>query len=258
MFALTKNRSWRLTGGEMMKRPFFLTNYCRVGLSRNCCVLAGFLIVVCAPLMISFFKPVSAQTQLITNGDFESGWTGWVHTGGFYADSRFPARAHSGSGYAYLSAPDGSPGNNLSGTFARTVTIPASALSATLTFWVSVNTAETGAVERDILRVTAGGAPLIAISNAEQPPLTSPHFYLQYSFDLTSRKGSNVTISFVATTDGSNPTIFRVDDVALNVTTTPPKSDLIVQSLSVNPTNGLAGSSLTMSFTIRNQGAGPA
>lgn len=81
--------------------------------------------------------PSTTQTELITNNGFESGSTGWVLSGNFYADSRFSA-PRSGTGYAYLSNSNGTPGNNLLGSMYQTVTIPSSATSATLTFWYNI------------------------------------------------------------------------------------------------------------------------
>jgi pimeloyl-ACP methyl ester carboxylesterase len=208
--------------------------------------------VACIALAAACLGSAFAQTQLITNGGFESGWAGWAHTGSFYADSRFPDRAHSGTGYAYLANSDGTPGNNLSGGFSQIITIPANASSATLTFWVSVNTAETGSVARDALQVNVANTTLMTISNVEQPPLNSPHFYSQRSFDLTAYRGSTITISFVATTNDNNPTVFRVDDVAVTVTVLP--ASLLPPTLTSPPNGG--GGQLTRPTFIWSQVGG--
>ena len=75
--------------------------------------------------------PSATQTELITNGVFEPGSTGWVLSGNFYADSRF-SYPHSSTGYAYLSNPDGTPGNNLL-SFIMSFTNTPSALAPTVT-----------------------------------------------------------------------------------------------------------------------------
>jgi hypothetical protein len=105
-------------------------------------------VILCMVLVASLFPvlqgqkvAIAEQVELVTNGGFESGETGWAVNGDFYADSRF-ANAHDGTGYAYLSNPDGTYGNDLGGTIEQTVTIPPSISSATLTFWYSITTTE--------------------------------------------------------------------------------------------------------------------
>ncbi len=81
--------------------------------------------------------------ELIVNGNFANGTSGWSATGNFQADSRF-ATARSSPGYAYLANADGSAGNNLTGTLTQMVHIPANATSATLTYWYRITTQESG------------------------------------------------------------------------------------------------------------------
>ena len=81
----------------------------------------------------------TAQTELIVNGGFESGLPSWTQTASFYTFNN-SARAHSGSQYAYFGvAVNGTtPLTNGAGSIYQTVTIPAGATAATLTFWLWV------------------------------------------------------------------------------------------------------------------------
>jgi hypothetical protein len=153
--------------------------------------------------------------ELITNGTFLNGSYGWTLTGNFQADSRFSVYNNE-PGYAYLANSDGSGGNNLSGTLSQTITIPANATSATLGFYYRITTTESGSIGYDFLNIQlitgSGTVHLGYKSNAD-----SNSSYTYQSFDLGAYKGQTVTVQFYATTDGSNPTVFRVDDVSVQV-----------------------------------------
>jgi hypothetical protein len=156
-------------------------------------------------------------TGLVTNGGFESGSTGWVLWGAFYADSRF-SHPHSGSGYAYLSNADGTPGNNLFGTMYQAVSIPSSATAATLTFWYNITTGETGSSPYDLLQVSIRDsadnylATVAIFDNTNSQPIG---VYSQKSFDMTPYIGQTIRIRFLGTTNSSLPTVFRIDDVSI-------------------------------------------
>ena len=166
----------------------------------------------------AFFQTTLAQTELVTNGSFASGSTGWVLSGNFYADSRFTSY-RSYPGYAYISNADGTAGNNLSGTMYQSVAIPAGASSANMTFWYYITTQETGSTAYDALDVTiqnsAGGylATVAVFSN-----LNKGTGYSQVSFNVTSYIGQTIRINFFGTTDASYPTTFRIDDVSILAT----------------------------------------
>ena len=173
----------------------------------------GFILIHIA--IFAIYCPAFAQIELITNGSFASGSTGWTLSGNFYADSRF-SKYHNSPGYAYVSNPDGTPGNNLSGSMYQMVTIPSNATSVTLTFWYYITTREPRSTAKDILYVTiqsSTGNHLTAVATLSN--LDASTNYVQKTFDLTSYKGQAVRIHFHATTDGSYPTVFRVDDVSI-------------------------------------------
>ena len=166
----------------------------------------------------------SSQTELIINGGFECGSTGWSVNGDFYADSRF-SHPHSGTGYAYLSNADGTYGNNLGGTLEQTVTIPSSATSATFTFWYSVTTTEPGSTPYDLCDVIIfdthynwlGTAAMLDNTDSQ-----SPISYSKASLDLTDYVGQTIKIVVEAITDVSYPTVFRLDDFSILATLNQP------------------------------------
>ncbi|MCU1348240.1 MAG: hypothetical protein JWO56_1270 [Acidobacteria bacterium] len=175
-------------------------------------------------LVVSLFVCASGfATNLLVNGGFESGTSGWTITG-FGATNAFP-NAHTGTWYAYLSAPDGSMGNNLSGHLDQGFTIPANASTATFSFWYSITTLEPGPAQNDVMAVElhhADGSligPMMSVSNVNAT--ASPSTYGFGSYDLAAFKGQSLILRFNGTTNATNGTTFRVDDVAVNVTLPP-------------------------------------
>ncbi|MEQ1857292.1 MAG: CARDB domain-containing protein, partial [Longimicrobiales bacterium] len=66
-----------------------------------------------------------------------------------------------------------------------------------------------------------------------------------------------VTLDVNSSANQSNETNDQGNS-SFTITAPVQQSDLVVQSISVSPTSGLAGSSTTLSLTVRNQGAGSA
>jgi hypothetical protein len=86
-----------------------------------------------------------------------------------------------------------------------------------LGYYYRITTTETGSIGHDFLNVQlntgSGTVHLGYKSNVD-----SNSSYMYQSFDLSAYKGQTVTVEFSATTDGANPTTFRVDDVSVLVT----------------------------------------
>jgi hypothetical protein len=151
-------------------------------------------------------------TELITNGGFESGASGWTATSGVITNATGEA-AHAGSYKAWL---DGY-GTATTDTVVQSVTIPSTATSATLTFWLHVDTAETSTTTAyDTLTVqlqnSSGGvlATLATYSN-----LNAASGYAQKSFNVTAYKGQAVKVYFKGVEDAQKQTSFVIDDVSL-------------------------------------------
>ena len=145
--------------------------------------------------------------QLLGNPGFESGNTTWTASSGVITTSSSEA-ARTGSYKAWL---DGY-GTATTDTLSQSVTIP-SGCSATLSFYLHVDTAETTtSTAYDKLTVTAGSTTLATYSN-----LNAASGYVLKSFDVSSLAGTTATIKFTGVEGSTLQTSFVIDDTALNV-----------------------------------------
>jgi uncharacterized protein (TIGR03437 family) len=154
-------------------------------------------------------------SQLLLNPGFESGNNGnWVTTSGVI-DSSTGRPARTGSWKAWL---DGY-GTTHTDSCYQTVTIPSSAVSATLTFWVRIDTSETTTTTAfDTLSVQIRNTSNTVLSTlATYSNLNANSTYVQKSFDLTSFRGQTIRVYFLGSEDSSLQTSFVIDDTALNV-----------------------------------------
>ncbi|MER7277916.1 M28 family peptidase [Dactylosporangium sp. NPDC000244] len=147
--------------------------------------------------------------QLLTNPGFESGATGWTGTTGAIGQwSSQGQAAHGGTYSAWLLG----YGSTHTESLSQSVTIPAGC-SATLTFWVHVDSAETTTTSAyDKLTVTAGSTTLATLSN-----LNKATGYAQKSYSLSAFAGQSVTLKFTGTEDSSLQTSFVLDDAAVQI-----------------------------------------
>jgi hypothetical protein len=101
----------------------------------------------------------------------------------------------------------------------QTVSIPSGKTSATLTFWLHIDTAETTTTTAfDTLKVqvfNTGGTLLATLGTFSN--LNHATGYQQHSFSMNSFIGQTVVIKFTGTEDTSLQTSFVLDDVNLNV-----------------------------------------
>jgi len=158
----------------------------------------------------------ATTTQLFGNPGFETGTAApWTATAGVIDGSVSPA-PHSGRFKAWL---DGYGVSHVDDLF-QTVTIPAGACSATLSFWLWITTSETTTVTPfDTLTVTVRNTAGTVLSTlATFSNLNRSSTYLQRSFDVSAFKGQTVRIQFHGVEDSSLQTSFLVDDAALTVT----------------------------------------
>ena len=156
----------------------------------------------------------TVSSQLILNPGFESGVTSWTASSGVACTNSTCSgqSAHGGTGFVWL---DGY-GSTHTDTLSQTVTIPAGKTSATLTFWMHIDTAETGTTAYDKLTVQATSGTttttLATYSNAN-----AAVGYVQRTISLNAFIGKSVTIKFTGTEDSSLQTSFVLDDVNVNV-----------------------------------------
>jgi pseudomonalisin len=159
----------------------------------------------------------TTTTQLLGNPGFENGssapapWT--VSTG--VIDNSTGEAAHSGSWKAWM---DGY-GSAHTDSIVQTVSIPSGKTSATLSFWLHIDTAETTTTTQyDKLQVqirNSSGTVLATLATYSN--LNAATGYTQKSFNLNAYIGQTIQVYLVGTEDSSAQTSFVVDDFALNV-----------------------------------------
>jgi len=156
----------------------------------------------------------TSQQQLLGNPGFETGTASpWTATAGIIDNSTGEA-AHSGSWKAWL---DGY-GSSHTDSLLQTVTIPSTATSATLSFWLHIDTAETGTTAYDTLKVqirNTSGTVLATLATYSNVNAASG--FTQKSFSVLTYKGQTVQVYLVGVEDTTLQTSFVVDDFALNV-----------------------------------------
>ncbi|GAA5051295.1 M1 family aminopeptidase [Streptomyces similanensis] len=155
--------------------------------------------------------------QVVANSGFESGTSPWSPSSSSVITSRSGQSAHGGSSYAWL---DGTGGTRTD-TLTQSVTIPSGCSTATLSYWLHIDTAETtSSTAYDKLSVKLGGSTLATYSNLDKNT-----GYVRRTVDVSSFAGQTVNLSFTGAEDSSLQTSFVLDDVALDTSgggTTPP------------------------------------
>jgi hypothetical protein len=165
---------------------------------------------------VSLTVTSGGSTQLLGNPGFETGTAApWVATAGVI-DSSAAEPAHSGAWKAWL---DGY-GTNHTDTLYQQVTIPSTAASATLTFWLHIDTSETTTTTAfDTLKVQIRNSSNTVLSTlATYSNLNAASGYSQKSFNVTSFAGQTIRVYLLGVEDVSLQTSFVCDDFALNVT----------------------------------------
>jgi len=155
--------------------------------------------------------PPPPGTELLANRGFESGNVTWVATAGVVTNSTGQT-PRSGSWYAWL---DGY-GTTHTDTLYQQITVPSSATSVTLSFWLKINTAETTTTTAfDTLRVQVRNSSNTVLSTlATYSNLNKSTGYVLKTFDLTAFQGQTIRIYFLGTEDSSLQTSFVIDDTS--------------------------------------------
>ena len=149
--------------------------------------------------------------QLLLNPGFESGNTSWVADSGVIGST---TNARTGS-YAAWHNGYGSANTDYS---YQDITIPSTACSASLSFWVRIDTAETTTTAYDKFTVTVRNTSNSVLSTLASFSNLNKTAYVQKSFDLKAYAGQTVRIYFYGTEDSSYSTSFFIDDAALTIT----------------------------------------
>jgi uncharacterized membrane protein len=161
-------------------------------------------------------------SELIANGGFENGASNpspWVltssHSPNLIINSSSAEPPHSGTFDAWL---DGF-GQSNTDTIMQQISIPSTAKTATLSFWLHIDTAETTtSTKYDKLTVqvrdTSGN---VLMTLATFSNLDHASGYQQHSYDLSPFIGKTVQIFMNGTEDFELQTSFVVDDVSVQV-----------------------------------------
>jgi hypothetical protein len=162
--------------------------------------------------------PLCVAAQLVLNSGFESGVAApWTGSPGLVVHETDSQPAAGGSWMAWL----GGPGGSQTETLSQTVTIPAGCSTATLSFYLHIDTAERHRTDNDILSVTlrspTGAAPTTLDSYTNRDDASG---YQQHRFDLSGyvdSAGSQLTVTFTATVNSTRQTNFLLDRVLVTV-----------------------------------------
>ena len=156
--------------------------------------------------------PPPPPGNLVLNPGFESGTTSWTASSGIACtnSSCSGETAHAGTGFAWL---DGY-GSTHTDTLSQAITIPASATSATLSFYIHIDTKETSKTAAyDKLTVTATSGSTSTLATYSN--LNAASGYVLKTFSLTPYIGKTVTLKFTGVEDSSLATSFVLDDVSV-------------------------------------------
>lgn len=154
-------------------------------------------------------------TQLLGNPGFETGtaapWSGTTNV--IYSGSAEPA--HTGSWDAWL---DGY-GTTTTDTLSQQVTIPATTTSASLSFYLHIDTAETTTTTAyDTLKVQVLNSSGTVLSTlATYSNLNHATGYTKRTFPMNGYAGQTVTLKFTGAEDYQKQTSFVLDDTDLTV-----------------------------------------
>ncbi|MES2049658.1 MAG: Ig-like domain-containing protein [Pseudomonadota bacterium] len=163
---------------------------------------------------VNFTVNNSVASQLILNSGFESGAASWTATSGVITNDAGEA-AHAGTYKAWLNGYGAAHTDSLY----QQITIPSTATSATLSFWLKVDSDETTTTQAyDTLQVQVrNSSGTVLATLASYSNLNKGSTFLNKSFDLSSYKGQSIRIYFLGVEGSVTATSFIVDDVSVVV-----------------------------------------
>jgi kumamolisin len=148
---------------------------------------------------------------LFLNPGFESGNVNWVTTAGVI-DNSTGRPARTGLWKAWLNG----YGTTHTDSLYQQITIPANVTSATLSFYVRIDSAETTtSTAFDRLQVQIRNSSNTVLTTlATYSNLNKTNSYVLKTFDLTAFKGQTIRVYFLGTEDSSLQTSFVIDDTS--------------------------------------------
>ncbi len=157
----------------------------------------------------------SISEQLLANAGFESGSTGWTTSSGVIDGTTSGNAPRTGTFKAWLNG----YGATRTEFAYQDITIPATACSATLSFWALITTSETTtttAYDKLAIQIRNSAGTVLA-TLATYSNLDKGTAYVQRTFDLAAYKGQTIRVYFNGTEDSSLKTSFFLDDTAVNI-----------------------------------------
>ncbi|HKU74192.1 MAG TPA: S8 family serine peptidase [Pyrinomonadaceae bacterium] len=150
--------------------------------------------------------------ELLLNRGFESGSTNWTATAGVITNSTGQT-PRTGSFYAWL---DGYGTTHTDSLFQQ-ITVPASANTVTLSFWLKINSSETTTTTAfDTLRVQIRNSSNTVLATlATFSNLNETTGYTLRTFDISAFRGQTIRIYFLGQEDSSLQTSFVIDDTSV-------------------------------------------
>jgi PKD repeat protein len=193
-----------------------------------------------------------SAAQLLGDPGFESGGTGspWAATSGVFNNSSSEP-AHGGSWDAWLDGYSSAHTDTLS----QPVTIPAGCNTSTLSFWLHVDTAQTGTTAKDTLTaqlLNSSGAVLTTLATYSN--LNAATGYVQKTINVGAYAGQAVTLKFTGVQAASTQTSFVLDDFALNASGSSGANTVTVS----NPGNqtGTVGTAASLQIAASDSASG--
>lgn len=155
--------------------------------------------------------PPPPGTELLLNRGFESGSVNWVATAGVITNTT-QQTPRTGAWYAWLNG----YGVTHTDTLYQQITVPSTATTVTLSFWIKITSAETTTTTVfDTLRVQVRNSSNTVLTTlATYSNLNETTGYVQKTFDLTAFKGQTIRIYFLGMEDSSLQTSFVIDDTS--------------------------------------------
>lgn len=157
---------------------------------------------------------VPAWTQLLANPGFESGAAGWSQTGSVITDeAAMPIPAQAGTWAAWLAG-----ANSTDDRLSQEVTVPASATALRVRGWQCFVTADLAGDDDHFtaeLR-SAGGTTLETLHAVGNLGVGTVCGWTELEWNAAAaHAGETIQLFFRGTTDGSYPTSFYLDSLAL-------------------------------------------
>ncbi|MBS0569453.1 MAG: PKD domain-containing protein [Proteobacteria bacterium] len=156
------------------------------------------------------------SSQLLGNPGFETGSAApWAMSASTFCTSACGEAAYDGTYYAYL---DGY-GKTHTDTVSQSVAIPSGKTSATLQFYLHIDTAETtttSAYDKLYVRVYSSAGKLLK-TLATYSNLNANSGYSVHNLSMNAYIGQTVKVQFTGTEDSSLQTSFLLDDITLTV-----------------------------------------